>query len=89
MILKKMMVELAIGVLDKEVDKVAPPGDQICNQCKWRLLLAKFATNASGLRKIKIVQEVKIVKEMKIFKEVKIAQPSIPMFPSAINILRS
>ena len=48
MILKKMMVELAIGVLDKEVDKVAPPGDQICNQCKWRHLLAKFATNVSG-----------------------------------------
>ena len=77
MILKEMMVELAMGVLDKEVDKVAPPGDQICNQCKWRHLLAKFATNASGLRKIKIVQEVKIVKEMKIFKEVKIAHPHV------------
>merc|ERR1712020_341122 len=28
--------------------QVAPSGAQICNLCKWRHLLAKFATNASG-----------------------------------------
>ena len=35
MILKEMMVELAMGVLDIEVDEVVP-------------LMAKFETNASG-----------------------------------------
>ena len=28
--------------------QVAPSGGQICNQCKWRHLVAKFGTNASG-----------------------------------------
>ena len=28
--------------------QVAPSGGQICNLCKWRHLVAKFATNASG-----------------------------------------
>ena len=28
--------------------QVAPPGDQIWNQCKWRHLMANFGTNASG-----------------------------------------
>merc|ERR1712037_813007 len=28
--------------------RVAPSGCQICNQCKWCHLLAKFAINASG-----------------------------------------
>ena len=28
--------------------QVAPFGGPICNQCKWRHLVAKFATNASG-----------------------------------------
>ena len=28
--------------------QVVPSGGQICNQCKWRHLVAKFATNASG-----------------------------------------
>ena len=27
---------------------LAPPGDQIGNLCKWRHLVAKFGTNASG-----------------------------------------
>ena len=26
--------------------QVAPSGGQICNECKWRHLVAKFATNA-------------------------------------------
>ena len=26
----------------------APSGGQICNLCKWRHLVAKFVTNASG-----------------------------------------
>ena len=28
--------------------QVVPSGGQICNQCKWRHLVAKFGTNASG-----------------------------------------
>ena len=28
--------------------QVMPSCGQICNSCKWRYLLAKFATNASG-----------------------------------------
>ena len=28
--------------------QVAPSGGQICNLCKWRHLVAKFATNVSG-----------------------------------------
>ena len=28
--------------------QVVPPGGQICNQCKWRHLLAKIVSNASG-----------------------------------------
>ena len=28
--------------------QVAPSGGQICNQFKWRHLVAKFGTNASG-----------------------------------------
>ena len=28
--------------------QVAPSGGQICNLCKWRHLVANFATNASG-----------------------------------------
>ena len=28
--------------------QVAPSGGQICNLCKWRHLVAIFATNASG-----------------------------------------
>ena len=28
--------------------QVAPPGDQIFHQCKWRHLVAKFPTNTSG-----------------------------------------
>jgi len=28
--------------------KVPPSGGQICNLCKWRHLVAKFATNTSG-----------------------------------------
>ena len=28
--------------------QVVPSGGQICIQCKWRHLVAKFATNASG-----------------------------------------
>ena len=29
--------------------QVAPSGGQICNLCKWRHLVAKFGTNASGV----------------------------------------
>ena len=29
--------------------QVTPSGGQICNQCKWRHLVAKFGTNASGI----------------------------------------
>ena len=32
-----------------ELMQVAPSGGQICNLCKWRHLVAKFATNASGV----------------------------------------
>ena len=28
--------------------QVVPSGGQICNQCKWRHLVDKFGTNASG-----------------------------------------
>ena len=28
--------------------QVVPSGDQICNQCMWLHLVAKFGTNASG-----------------------------------------
>ena len=28
--------------------QVAPSGGQICDQCKWRHLVAKFATNAGA-----------------------------------------
>ena len=28
--------------------QVAPSGGQICNLCKWRHLVAKFATNVSS-----------------------------------------
>ena len=28
--------------------QVAPSGGQICNLCKWRHLVAKFVTDASG-----------------------------------------
>ena len=28
--------------------QVAPPGDQIFHQCKWRHLMAKFLANTSG-----------------------------------------
>ena len=28
--------------------QMAPSGGEICNECKWRHLVAKFATNASG-----------------------------------------
>ena len=31
-----------------ELMQVAPSGDQICNQYKWRHLVAKSGTNASG-----------------------------------------
>jgi len=32
----------------EKVTRVAPSGGQFCNQCKWRHLVAKFGTNASG-----------------------------------------
>ena len=31
-----------------ELMQVAQSGGQICNQCKWRHLVAKIGTNASG-----------------------------------------
>ena len=38
----------AIWWLNLELMQVVPSGGQICNQCKWRHLVAKFETNASG-----------------------------------------
>ena len=32
--------------------QVTPYGGQICNLCKWRHLVAKFATNASGTMQV-------------------------------------
>ena len=37
-----------MGLLDDMTMQVAPPGDQVCYQCKWRHLMAKFGTSASG-----------------------------------------
>ena len=34
--------------LNLQLMQVAPSGGQICNLCKWRHLVAKFATYASG-----------------------------------------
>ena len=36
------------GNVAMQVTQVAPSGGQICNQCQWRHLVAKFATDASG-----------------------------------------
>ena len=46
----EMMLEVMMGVLVMDFDKVAQFGGQISNQCKWRHLVARFITNtdASG-----------------------------------------
>ena len=31
-----------------QLKQVVPSGGQICNLCKWRHLMSKFATNVSG-----------------------------------------
>ena len=38
----------AIWWSNLQLMQVAPSGGQICNACKWRHLVAKFATYASG-----------------------------------------
>ena len=44
----EMMLEVMMGVLVMDFDKVAQPGGLISSQCKWCHLVAKFETNASG-----------------------------------------
>ena len=44
--------------------QVVPSGGQICNQCKWRHLVAQFGTNASGAiwwPNLQQMQEVHVV----------------------------
>ena len=41
--------------------QVAPSGGQICNKCKWRHLVAKFATNVSGAIWWPYLQLLKVV----------------------------
>ena len=46
--INSIQTDNAIRVFQGNVTQVAPSGDQIWNYCKWRHLVAKFWTDASG-----------------------------------------
>ena len=42
------VVQVKQVIQNIQVIQVTQPGGQICNQCKWHHLVAKFGTNAIG-----------------------------------------
>ena len=47
--------------------QVSPSGGQICDQCKWRHLVAKLATNSSSTTEIKFSSLLKLWTQYSLF----------------------